>query len=362
MIFPAKFFKGELTEVIIVAAAEQQDYENYIPIEFIQDLFFCWTHKSIGGKFSDGIIVETKYEGFFLELLSLFNEQSINYTNWKVFIFSILKEYSSKLNFRDLKEYKFNNINIDLEFTTEPQFNYDIDLSLMSNSVLETLELPIKEDFNTIEIPPDILQILRWVNDVKSFSGLSKISYKSNKIKMKNYSQVIKIPKHKIKYPNFKFNFIKKEFLIKTLEIIKEDIDTAIFVVDISISASKLKKYPLIYKAILLYYYDIFEEGVILDIYFITHTVVNKIKIKSKEKLLELIKIPLNFKHSYVSIHKVIEYIGNLDENEIVFLTDGKIELNNIRTKSKWNIISSIENTSIRNFSLNSKGKFFKYE
>ncbi len=362
MIAPAKNFVGVISDREIDEAAELYGYEDYIPYEFVKDLLHCWTNLVINDDFSVGILVETPYEREFLKFVQMLPDDASFYTDGKKFVFEILKKYSSQLNFRAIEKSKKNGIAFEMEM--EEQFNYDIDLTEIGPKTLDLLGADIKSPSNEMKLSKETLIILRFLNGFHYLPGLTEEISKIVRTRMKNYSQIVKVSKHRLVYPTFKYNYIMKNLRTKIPIVEKKDKTKIVLVVDISSSIEKEDSYILLYKAVLLNYYRQFKDGITeIDIHFITDKPKYYRKILHKQELIELIDASLTPHISLRSWQQAYNYLETRYKQEnIVFLTDGTSGYLSFHKSppNVWTVLSFENDKYLEALCNRTNGKFIK--
>lgn len=362
MISPHSSFKGVITEITILEAAERYNYQGYIPYNFIKDLVAAWTHM-IYNNIPD-IIVQNEYDKTFKKLLNLFNVEYIPYVSVMEWVMNILKECSNKINFRNLEEASKNNTEFSLE-EEKVQLNYKIDLHNIPSEVLELFDVDIEEDSNTIELEEDIKTILKFYEALQSLNKFLNKEPILVRNQMKDYNQIMKIRKSRIIYPTFAYDLLKKNLSVKFPKMIPSENSETILLIDNSSSTHEYPKYKELYKAILIYFYSKFQDNNKLTIYYFDYEIQNTIIIETKEELKKLIfkSLPAYITSAgWTESENYFEKI--LSNKDIILLTDG-VECNtlnfwHVMRNNTWYIIALNHNDNLRNLASNTNGKFIE--
>lgn len=363
MIVPAKNFSGTITSVQIEDAAEFYGYEGYIPYGFINDLVFAWTHTAIGDSITAGIQEHSSYDISLRGFLNIINKNSYNDVSAFEFVFKLLQAYNKRTNFRDVEFNRENKLKFNWK-EEKKQYNYDFNLRQIDPKILSFLDIEIFNSFNEVELTEEVKDVLRFYNSIESKVGIVEEQSEIVRERMKNYSQLVKISKHRYLYPTFKYDYSTKNLYTKIPIVEQIDRSKSHVLVDISSSTKNESKYGSMYKAMLLHFLSSMkEEGDCITFYYFSNEIRYIKKVTNPEELKALINTPFKIHVDVVGWQDVYDYIENKLQNEYVVLitdgTDSGIKIGKSQ-KNKWIVISFEENTLLRRLSTNTEGKFIK--
>ena len=362
MVTPAENFTGELTDKQIYDAAERYGYENYIPYGLIRDLFSVWTHIMFGNKPETAIIVETDYDTSFKKLVSLMSPEKIKRFIGTEFAFNILNKYGPKLNLRNIENSRRTGLAFDFE--ESEQYNYDFDLSNMSPKVLSLIGVQLDAPVNEVFIGDELKDILKYYIGIRDFLGILEDKPRMDRRQMRNHTEIMKVPKRRLVYPTFKYDYITKNLPVKIPTVEKIDRDTLILLVDVSASSVRNHKYVKLYKSLLLYLFEDFKDNFnILKIYYFSYSINSYIEIKNSKQLSALIYKPLIIGFGMKGWRNSIEYFKRtLHSSTIVMLTDGEEDAQafDLTKNNKYHIIALKNNGVLKNLARITNGKFIK--
>lgn len=362
MVIPAKNFIGKLTNKQIYDAAERYGYENYIPYGFIRDLFSVWTHIMFGNEPETAIIGETDYDISFKKLISLMSPERIKRSIGTEFAFNILNKYGPKLNLRNIENNRKTGLAFDFE--EDKQYNYDFNLSNMSPKILSLVGVQLDAPINEIFISDELKDILKYYMGIRNFLGILEDKPRIDRRQMRNYAEIMKVPKRRLVYPTFKYDYITKNLPVKIPTVEKIDRDTLVLLIDVSASSVRNHKYVRLYKSLLLYLFENFKNNFnTLKIYYFSYSVNSYIEIKSSKQLSTLIYKPLTIGFGMKGWKNSIEYFKKtLHSSTIVMLTDGEKDAQalDLTKNNKYHIITLKDNSVLKNLARVTNGKFIK--
>lgn len=362
MICSAKNFTGKLTDKQIQDASEKYGYENFIPYGLVRDLFNVWTQVIFGNIPNTAIIVENDYDKAFIKLISYIHVNKIKQTLGTEFAFNILKQYGSKLNLRKIEEARITGDTF--EFEEGEQYNYNFNLNEVSSNILHILSLSFDKPLNEINLSDEIKDILKYYTGIQSFLGILEDSPILKREQMKHYHQIVKVPKRRLVYPTFKYDYTTKKLPVKIPIVEKKDKDTLTLLIDISSSVFIDSKYILLYKGILLYFIDNFKDNInTLKIYYFAYNVVEYLEIKSVQELTNLFFTPLKPAHGMRGwTQSIIRFKKVLNSETIILMTDGSkdAEALDFTNNNNYHVISLKENKVLKSLANITNGKFIK--
>jgi hypothetical protein len=362
MIVAPDNFKGQLTNKDIYDAAERYGYEKYIPYGLVKDLFHVWAHTMMNKSPESAIIEETDYDKSFAKLISFIHPDMIKRTLGTEFAFNILKKYGPELNLRLIEKFRF--IGASFDFEENRQYNYSFDLNSVSPEVLEMVNISLDLPVNEIELSEEIEDILKFYTGTENFLGVLEDVPKLNREEMKYYYQVMKVPKRRLVYPTFKYDYTKKNLSVKIPVVERKDKDTLIMLVDVSSSVFTNPKYVRLYKGILLHFLDSFKDNVnTLKIYYFAYDILKEVVIKSKAELKILYNSPISSQPAIKGWKlSIIKFKKLLSSEDVILLTDGNKDADSLdlTNNNSYYIICMNDNEVLKNLANKTNGKFIK--
>ena len=362
MISPIKNYTGELTDKQIDEASERYGYESFIPYGFIRDLFNVWTHVMFGEPPERAISIDNDYEKAFSKLISFIHIDRIQQTLGTEFVFNVLKKYGPKLNLRGVEESR--SLGKPFDFQLDKQYNYNFNLKDVSYDVLRMLGISLDKPVNEIELTEEIRDILKYYSGLVSFLGFVKEFPELKRERMKYYYQIYKVPKRRLVYPSFAYDFATKSLPVKIPIVERKDRDTLILLIDVSYSAHQNPAYRRLYNGILLYFIDNFKNNVnTLKIYYFAFNIVSYVEVTSKEELIELYQKPLPTEYGYKGWAGSIRSFKKLLSSEtVVLVTDGNKDATalDFTSNNSYHIISLKDNDVLKSLASVTNGKFIK--
>jgi len=319
---------------LIYSELETIGYFGFIPKEFLTDLLIVSRYKLLSMKIN-------KPSKYIQSLIDIINSYKIN--NWIKDTIKLFGKLEKKYNLRILNICAITDEVPNLELITK-SFNYKFDISSIPNSIITFLKISENQLKEIEKLPEEIITILTLASGTGNFIKTS-ISYKTIKTPMRNYSDIVRIPKSKFADPLFEYKLTTKQYNINSETTVTTKSDKLVvgfFLNNFSpeLPASIILK---LLGVILLYMVEeISKVNVVLYSFF--EDSYDKMIINSIEDIIKIFSIPFQLKLFPINNSNALEIM--MTENsgaDIVFVVNNKADcfLKVKNSGTRVNLISS---------------------
>ena len=335
--------------------ADNYDYEGYMPSMFVRYL--------LSYLFYNFFKVEIPYDNtpFDKQFKALMEVVFINTksSNKLEIAFSTLKKLSKRINYRKIEK-AFESGAI-FDFKLEHQKNYIEDVESLSNTTLELLDVyhDIDTDLNALELSVEIRKTIQFLSQVSNtFTPRYKEEILSNRY-MRNYSEVTKVKKFKLKLPTFVMDFSLKRFYTRKITSKEVELKNVIIGVNCSATINSDDLHSL-FKAILLHYAEKCKPGNTITLYFFANTIFEKIVLTSLTDIKSLLnKLLLRKYILYSGREAIVEFERMYQYETIVLISSIDLDVAITNFKNSYHAYTLVDSPNLKQLTLLSNGKYF---
>ncbi len=360
MIASHPLLNEKISAEYIDLVAEREGYDQFIPYTFLTHLVYVFSFYKVKRYPFDCIQERNAYTDQFRKLVSMIRLDEIKTDNPVIFAIRVLKIVAKKVNLRKLEQSAIYALKFEVEEETECK-NYKFDLQDLSPGQLEVLGLQ-DANLDTIELSPEVLNVLLLYDGLNVLSQPLDPKYDIIKRTISSYNDFYKIRKYRLALPTYSIDLATKKLQITKVEDKEVQTSEVILAIDCSLSMMSNVLSKTMIRSILLYYIGTMEQYLGITITIIS--VVGEISSKESVKDVERLKYIFSHPHAFVLPVKHSDHVlFDLDKlypgKSVVFITDGKIFLNNpLKLKYKLYSISLTENDKLKQTCLLSGGQF----
>ena len=352
-------YKGKLTDKEVQKYADRYGYDLYIPYNFVRDLLSCWANGILYGDLTTGIDGNTDYERSLINFVRTITIDSN--TRPYEFVFNVLKTQGNKVNLRRVESsMKFGTMfDVDKE---DIYPNYKVDLGAIPKEILDVFDVRL-EDIDRVVLNDEVLSILTFYQSFTNLPGDFEDKPELVRDRIRSYNQLVKVSKHVMIYPSFKYDLAMKQVRVKQPVIKKIKHTKVVIALDVSSSTENVSNYFEFFKSVLLHYYNQIAgtEKFEIKLIFYTDTVVGVKDILTKKDIIDVINLDIKplpsfrgWQEAYDYIEKEFdgEYIINITEMDDETLVINKVP-NNI-----WHIITFNKSNKLNKLAKISAGTY----
>jgi len=190
---------------IIYSGLDAIGYSGFIPKEFLTDLLIVSRYRLL----SMDIESPSKY---IKSLIDIINSYKI--THWVKDTIKLFGKLSRKYNLRILNACAIAGEVPNLD-TINKSFNYKFNIKNIPDSIVTFLKISDKQLNEIEQLPEELITILTLSSGAGNFIKTS-IGYTTTKAQMRNYSDVVRIPKNKFADPLFEYKLATKKYKINS--------------------------------------------------------------------------------------------------------------------------------------------------
>jgi hypothetical protein len=191
MIVCHKSFNPNISKKYVDYIAEQEGYDRFIPYKFVTHLCYAFSFWAVTRNPHLCIIDNNEYTNAFGKLLDMIQFSRVSTYNPVSFAIRTLKTLYRRVDLRKL-EASINNSD-SFELNAQHVFqNYIFDGNSLSNLQLETIGIT-RENIDTMELPEDVVQILKFNNGMLNLKPSLIDEYSTVKETIRTYGDFHKV-------------------------------------------------------------------------------------------------------------------------------------------------------------------------
>jgi hypothetical protein len=203
--------------------------------------------------------------------------------------------------------------------------NYIFDGNSLSNLQLETIGIT-RENIDTMELPEDVVQILKFNNGMLNLKPSLIDEYSTVKETIRTYGDFHKVRRYKFASPTFKADLGMKKLQITKVENIQQKQSECILAIDFSKSMTTHPSCKPFIKSVLLYFIGEFEKttNLKLSLLIIVGKIYKQIDIKSADELVSVFSnLPEFILPTYDYESVFVDLNNKFPGKSVIFVTDG---------------------------------------